>query len=254
MIDLNKEPLFNYAAFPKKLNLGCGFDYLQGFLNVDLNDFHHPDLIADITDLKMLPSGYYDEILAQDVLEHLPRIKTKIALIEWNRLLRIGGLLDLRVPNMLGLANLLAKEQNATIEMHETLMQCLFGTQAYNGDYHFTSFTDLILRTYLEQTGFEVILLISKDEWLFDCSAKKIKDTFKDIFLEVQSQLLKIRNLDEFVRTTYIKFLEREADIDGYIYYKKMLENQVLTREQFLEAIYSSQEYKNKSKPMAFVK
>lgn len=121
-------------------------------------------------------------------------------------------------------------------------MQCLFGTQAYNGDYHFTSFTDLILRVYLEQTGFEVIALVSKDEWLFDCSAKKIKD----ISLDLNSQLLQIRDLGEFIRIAYNKLLEREPDIDGYIYYKKNLESQNLNREQFLEAIYSSQEYSTK--------
>lgn len=250
-MNISNKPLkplkpFNHTVLPRKLNLGCGFDHLQGYVNIDLNDFHHPDLVADITALKMLPSAYYEEILAQDVLEHLPRIKTKSALVEWNRLLKVGGFLNLRVPNVMGLATLFAKQENATIEMQETLMQCLFGTQAYNGDYHFTSFTDLILRSYLEQTGFEVISVISKDEWLFDCCAKKVKN----ISLDLQSRLLKIGDSGEFVRISYIELLGREADIEGYIYYHKMLENNELTREQFLESICSSEEYMKKGKAM----
>ena len=32
---------FDPAAWPRKLNLGCGFDRRQGYVNVDLHDFHH---------------------------------------------------------------------------------------------------------------------------------------------------------------------------------------------------------------------
>ncbi len=57
---------------PDRLNLGCGWDLREGYLNVDVHDFHKPDLVADVTKLDMLPSGRYREIIAQDVLEHLP--------------------------------------------------------------------------------------------------------------------------------------------------------------------------------------
>ena len=72
---------------PKKLNVGCGFDIRPGFLNVDAAAFHDPDLVADVTDLRMLPDGYFEEIVAQDVLEHFERSKTSTALTEWSRLL-----------------------------------------------------------------------------------------------------------------------------------------------------------------------
>jgi hypothetical protein len=51
---------FDPAKFPKRVNLGCGFDHRPGFLNVDIHDFHHPDLLADVTQLDMLPSGQYE--------------------------------------------------------------------------------------------------------------------------------------------------------------------------------------------------
>jgi predicted SAM-dependent methyltransferase len=53
-----------------KLNLGCGFDHRAGYLNVDMHPFTNPDLVADVLDLSMLPAATYDEIIAQDVLEH----------------------------------------------------------------------------------------------------------------------------------------------------------------------------------------
>src|SRR4051794_7895478 len=80
------DPVMNTTpnpAFPRRLNLGCGFDIREGYLNVDVNDFHKPDLVCDITNLRDLPANYFDEVLAQDVLEHIPRLKTQDTLAEW---------------------------------------------------------------------------------------------------------------------------------------------------------------------------
>jgi predicted SAM-dependent methyltransferase len=56
-----------------KLNLGCGFDIRAGYVNIDANDEHHPDLVSDVANLSALADGVAIEALAQDVLEHLPR-------------------------------------------------------------------------------------------------------------------------------------------------------------------------------------
>lgn len=82
---------FDYSKYPKKLNLGCGFDIRPDYINIDFQDFHNPDLVADIRKLDMLPSGLYDEVIAQDCLEHFPRCDTEPALFEWSRLLKTGG-------------------------------------------------------------------------------------------------------------------------------------------------------------------
>jgi hypothetical protein len=76
---------------PTRLSLGCGWDIRPDFLNVDFVPAHNPDLVADVTNLPMLPSGYFDEIVAQDVLEHFERGKTSGALAEWSRLLSDTG-------------------------------------------------------------------------------------------------------------------------------------------------------------------
>ncbi|MBK7984892.1 MAG: methyltransferase domain-containing protein [Candidatus Competibacteraceae bacterium] len=78
-----------------------------------------PDLVADVCELTMLPSGYYEEIIAQDVLEHLPRTSTSKALREWNRLLQVGGRLYLRVPSLEALASLF--QQSNSFERHAEL-------------------------------------------------------------------------------------------------------------------------------------
>lgn len=168
-IDASK---FNYRKYPLKLNLGCGFDKKPGYLNIDFQEFHSPDLVGDVRNLNMLPSDVYEEILAQDVLEHLPQIDIIPTLKEWQRLLRAGGVLKLRVPNLTGILELL--ERSKSIEDQEKLIKCLFGTQAYEGDYHLSGFTTAIIKYYLKEVGFEDIELAPKDQWLFEISAKKL--------------------------------------------------------------------------------
>ncbi len=161
-------------TLPQRLNLGCGWDHREGHLNVDFQDFHNPDLMADVRDLSMLPSDHFVEIIAQDVLEHLERQDTRPALTEWARLLKVGGTVVLRVPDIIGVARVIDRE--ASIEHHETMVHALFGTQAYSGDYHHVGFTELTLRKALHDTGFAVTELRRKDEWLFDCVATKVAD------------------------------------------------------------------------------
>ncbi len=61
------------TPLPRRINIGCGYDVRPGWLNVDSVARHGPDLIADATDLSMLPNGHFDEVVANDVLEHIER-------------------------------------------------------------------------------------------------------------------------------------------------------------------------------------
>ncbi len=164
---------FDYSKYPKKLNLGCGFDIRRGYLNVDFQDFHNPDLVGDIRKLDMLPSGFYEEIVAQDCLEHFPRCDTEPALAEWSRLIKSGGVLKLRVPNLIGLLELFLWESKQSVEDQKTLVQCLYGTQAYDGDWHLTGFTQILLEHYLEKAGFCNMKFQTRDHWLFEITCKK---------------------------------------------------------------------------------
>ena len=165
---------FDPARYPDKLNLGCGWDHREGYLNVDIHDFHKPDLVADVTKLEMLPSGAYSEVIAQDVLEHLPRESTVEVLRGWSRLLRPGGTLHLRVPSVIDLVELMKRPENQTIEQQELFIQCLFGTQAYTEDCHYTTFTEPLLRHYLAEAGLVAETWGMWDEWLFEVDARKL--------------------------------------------------------------------------------
>ena len=153
-----------------KLNLGCGWDHRPGWTNVDFLAEHEPDVLADVLQLPF-EDGTASYALAQDVLEHLPRTSTVDALKEWARVLSDEGILELRVPSLFHAVELM--KLNSTVSFHEMLIQNLYGTQAYTGDIHLTSFTDLTLIHYLHLNGFTRVTAEIKDDWMFDIKAQK---------------------------------------------------------------------------------
>ncbi len=61
----------------KKLNLGCGYRKLKGFLNVDIEASVKPDKIVDLNSKKWnLPDNHFEYIRAINVIEHLKDFKT----------------------------------------------------------------------------------------------------------------------------------------------------------------------------------
>lgn len=82
---------------PKKLNLGCGTDIREGWVNLDSAQIPGVNVVHDIEKLPLpFSSGEFDEILAQDVLEHVEYIPV---LKDLHRILKKGGKLVIRVPH-----------------------------------------------------------------------------------------------------------------------------------------------------------
>ncbi len=159
------------ADLPTKLNLGCGFDKREGYLNVDFQDFHDPDLVADVRDLGVLPDGHFDEVMAIDVLEHMERTETAKALAEWHRVLAEGGTLRLQVPDVLAVGQLL--QERDSHEDHELFIHHLYGTQAYTGDFHLAGFTDRLMIELLLDAGFDHIRTHCEHQWLLVVEARR---------------------------------------------------------------------------------
>lgn len=169
---------FDASSSPPRLNLGCGFDLREGYLNVDFQDHHHPDLVADVRRLPMLQTGFYDELLAIDVLEHLPRSDTATCLDEWHRLLRPGGRIEVQTPDVVACGRLLRRQD--TVADHQQLIHQLWGTQAYTGDFHLAGFTDLVLIAALTESGFHHTRIEARDGWMLVATAEKRGDEAPD--------------------------------------------------------------------------
>lgn len=100
----------NVYTLPKIINLGSGKSYLTNALNIDINNYWKPDLVADLScaesllnefntkkfGLIKLENGYFDEIIANEVLEHVENLS--ILMKNCLDLLREGGIFNICVP------------------------------------------------------------------------------------------------------------------------------------------------------------
>ncbi len=103
-------PLPPKQDFPRRLNLGSGKDWRADCLNIDVNTYWQPDAVLDVSQplpepvrvdterfgTITLEPGCFDEILANDVLEHIPNLTA--AMTAALRLLRPGGIFNIHVP------------------------------------------------------------------------------------------------------------------------------------------------------------
>ena len=81
-----------------KLHLGCGKLKLNTFINIDiLSDTS--DLKIDFTNLTIFNSSNIEEIYISHALEHFKRREIIPLILEWNRVLKIGGVLRIAVPD-----------------------------------------------------------------------------------------------------------------------------------------------------------
>lgn len=75
-----------------KLHIGCGDKFLPGFLHYDVRKTgEHIDYIGRAEDLNIFSDGCIDEIYACHIVEHFDRNTIDEVLVEWNRVLKLGG-------------------------------------------------------------------------------------------------------------------------------------------------------------------
>jgi predicted SAM-dependent methyltransferase len=159
------------AAKYDKINIGCGYEKLPGYLNVDVDPACSPELLIVGGDDSMIPRRHFREALAMDVLEHIPRRDTLRALLSWADYLGNGGRLVLQTTSILGVAARL--QQMTHYYDHHSWTSCLFGNQAHPGDFHFTGFTELTLKVHLLAAGFRLEQFELRDDWLLYAEATR---------------------------------------------------------------------------------
>ena len=82
-----------------KLNLGCGYARLPGWVNADADPDCRPDVVCSAHDLPF-DGGSADEVRALQLVEHLGYFRTRFFLSECWRVLKPGGELGLETPDV----------------------------------------------------------------------------------------------------------------------------------------------------------
>lgn len=161
-----------------KINVCCGDDYREGYINIDFSDKRSDGKDIKV-DLKrdVLKDGLpyetcsVDEVVFRESLEHFNRHDGLKILQELYRVLKIGGKLDLTVPPALQQLKILllqmsnsknvsitdffkAHERFSVWKYHDDLMGAT--REGSFGDSHATLFTKEMLKPILEFVGFKV--------------------------------------------------------------------------------------------------
>lgn len=138
----------------KKLHLGCGDKILPGFVNVDARDLPGVDVSGvDVSCLDQFESASFDLVYACHVLEHVERPRTFSTLLEWNRVLRPGGVVRIAVPDWDATVRLYRKTKD-----YENLLNWIYGGREYNENVHHRQFTFSGLKTLLIEAGFKRVI------------------------------------------------------------------------------------------------
>jgi SAM-dependent methyltransferase len=82
----------------RKVNVGCGPYHQEGYINIDVNPRHSPDICRDVRKGLPFDDDSVDEILASHFLEHLDAVAMIEFIVESYRVLKGGGKLRIVVP------------------------------------------------------------------------------------------------------------------------------------------------------------
>ena len=146
-----------------KLNLGCCKTILDGWVNIDLYQYDPRIVVGDIRNLANYANESVDEILAQDVIEHIPFYESVAAVKEWIRTLKIGGQLTVQTTNIAGHLESYAKG----FWNLETLNYMLFSgknwadNQTRDGDFHKSVYDIPFMKNLFVQNGLDVISIVA---------------------------------------------------------------------------------------------
>lgn len=136
----------------KRIHLGCGSKYLEGWYHVDALAYEHVDHVGQVEDLSFIPDNSSELIYACHVLEHFGRKTYRAALAEWFRVLAPGGVLRLAVPDFEVAARLYL---GGTLPRGiEDVRGLVTGGQRDQYDFHGMIFDETSLSDDLKSVGF----------------------------------------------------------------------------------------------------
>lgn len=141
-----------------KLNLGCGADIRNGYINIDrLPPGQSPSNIYKQGDIQSLDwiteDNTVNEIVALDCLIYLPTNIIKQALINWVQKLSVGGILKILVPDCHAIAKSFSQGQFSLQEYS----QMVLGTQEGN-DNRLAIIDAATLLSILQEIGLTISL------------------------------------------------------------------------------------------------
>lgn len=97
--------------------MGCGYQRMPGWINVDINRSCKPDLVADLTKPFPIKSNSVDYIHSEDFLDQIELADAYVFLQESYRILKNNGAMRILTPNLYEFAKRYLKGDKELIEL-----------------------------------------------------------------------------------------------------------------------------------------
>ena len=143
----------------KTLNVGCGErtfkECPEGYECINYDEranLPNVDVVGDVRKLDF-PDEEFSFIIASDIMEHFTIFETENILREWKRVLKIGGIIEFRMPNL----KAICKKYIDGVSDAKLTSWLLMGGQTYRGNFHYVSFDREWFRSIIEPLGFKEI-------------------------------------------------------------------------------------------------
>jgi predicted SAM-dependent methyltransferase len=160
--------ILNIGGGPKNVSMP---QFYKGhdLVFLDIDPTWEPDIEADIRDLGTLPAGEYDGVYGSHILEHVAPHELAIVLAGALHVLKDGGFVDFRVPDVGAVVQAMAQNGGdlythlySTPLYKFTARDVLWGYAAFVRDYgdcqcHRNGFTETTMRQALHEAGFRSV-------------------------------------------------------------------------------------------------
>ena len=140
-----------------KLNLGCGPDIKEGYLNIDTCPINDDVLKQDIGNLEFAENSV-DEIYAKDIIEHMSLSDFEKSVKNWSKICKTGAKLFIQTICW----DSIIRAYYANVWSLETVIYMLFaGKNWVDGierqeDFHKSVYSDSLIRRILEENNFSI--------------------------------------------------------------------------------------------------
>lgn len=164
-----------HGAVKTVLHVGCGMSHPESLhrrfrnadwkeLRLDIDPDVRPDIVASLTDMRAVADGSVDAVWSSHNVEHLYAHEVPVALREFHRVLKPGGLAFITLPDLQQIAHFILADKLDDVAYVSpagpiTTLDCVFGfgrAIAKGNEFmaHKTGFTETSLRSRLTDAGF----------------------------------------------------------------------------------------------------
>lgn len=133
------------------LSIGSGSTKYKDTLNLDIEDCHNVDIVADARKIPF-DDEYFDGVIACHILEHFWKQEHMVLLREWKRIIKPNGKIFIVVPDFMKCLKYYL--ENARGMRYSYWEQTIFGLNRSKGDIHLSGITGQYLTELLFKSGF----------------------------------------------------------------------------------------------------